>query len=182
MFSSDSNKPVYLETARPLTEQEYTDLFAMFQNKCDYAAEFDITKQVVSENHFNKKPVSMLSVGAGTGHIEMSLVKEAGLSLEYLYALEPNRERTGMLRSNLDKNSIKHDIDTRFFSKNIKIRTQADVHEEKIETNSENTEFSAQPYSSEFGFIFMSHCVYHFVEPCVKIKRACEYLKPGGRL
>ena len=107
-----------LETVPPLTIEGYTKTFARFMSQSNqYDIQASISRNFVLENNFDTEAVYMLSIGAGIGNFEAMLVREQGLKLEYIYAIEPNPAHVPLLETELKGLGAQYDIDTSFFSK-----------------------------------------------------------------
>ena len=154
--------PQQLETTPPLTEEGYARTFAVM---ADVTSEYDVMSEIagrfISDNKFREKPVKMLTVGAGRGKFEVQLVKELGLNLEYVCAIEPNMEQVKHLEVSLKSLEVEYDINTSFFD------TQFRFEEEKPQ---------------KFDFILFCHSLYGFDDPHGSVLHATNFLAPGGKV
>ena len=151
-----------LESAPPLTEEEYARVFSVFANISDeYEVMARMASTFITKNKFNENPVKMLSVGAGRGNFELKLVRELGLKLDYIYAVEPNAKHVSELHSILGSLGTEYDISSSFF----------------------NTEFQFEESKCDkFDFILFSHSLYGFKDSRGSVHYASKFLKPEGKL
>ena len=157
----------HLETTPPLSEEGYARTFAtLVAITTEYTAMSKIARQVITDNDFDKKPVRMLSIGAGTGHFEQELVKELGLKLEYIFAIEPNKKHVVELETALKSLEVKYDISKSFFNKEFKF-------DEEGEPGVQVT---------QFDLILFSHCLYVFDDPYEVVMHATNFLEPSGKI
>lgn len=151
------------ETAAPLTDEGYARTFArLVANTTEYDDMASISRKFILENNFDKEPVQMLSIGAGRGQFETRLVREQGLKLEYIYAIEPNTVHVPLLETELKSLGAQYDIDTSLFNKEF--------------------EFDEKYGSPLFDFILLSHCLYGFEDPFGAVSHAIKFLKPRGKI
>ena len=154
--------PHKLETTPPLTEEGYARTFAVM---ADVTSEYDVMSEIadrfISDNKFREKPVKMLTVGAGRGNFEVQLVKELGLNLEYVCAIEPNMEHVKHLEVSLKSLEVEYDINTSFFDPQFRFE------EEKPQ---------------KFDFILFCHSLYGFDDPHGSVLHATNFLTPGGKV
>ena len=69
---------------------------------------------------FKERAIDFLSIGAGTGFFEKSLIKDLGLSVNFFYGIEPNDVHRKKLESTIaELNLLSYEINERFFSKEI---------------------------------------------------------------
>ena len=154
-----------LETTPPLGEEGYARTFAVLTTTTtEYIAMNKIAGKVITESNFDQKPVQMLSVGAGTGHFEVQLVKDLGLKLEYIFAIEPNTKHVPDLEAALKSFDVEYDISKSFFNKDFEF----DKDCERAKQN--------------FDFILFSHSLYGFDDPFEAISHATKFLKPSGKM
>jgi ubiquinone/menaquinone biosynthesis C-methylase UbiE len=154
-----------LETTPPLSEEGYARTFATLAAiTTEYTAMMNIARKVIHDNQFDTKPVRMLSIGAGTGYFEARLVRELGLKLEYIFAVEPNPEHVAALEDSLKSLNVQHDISRAFFDRNFEF----------------NEQFKAPEQC--FDFILFSHSLYRFDDPFEAITLATNFLKPTGKM
>lgn len=141
-----------------LTAEEYTRLFASYQNDTDeYSDMVSLIEPFLHD--FKGKHVDFMSIGAGTGCFEDALIKEKGLLVEYYYAVEPNDVRRADLERIVPTWNTDYFIDDRKFAGDFEIKT-----------------------TKRFDLILISHAMYFFREPWRAILRARSFLKPGGVL
>jgi len=151
------------ETAAPLTIEGYARTFAkLVANSTEYDLMASIARKVILENNLDKEPVRMLSIGAGRGQFETRLVREQGLKLGYIYAIEPNPAHIPLLETELKSLDAKYYIDTSFFNKEF--------------------EFDEKYGSPLFDLIMLSHCLYTFEDPFGAVSHAVKFLKPRGKI
>ena len=152
------------EKVAPLTMKEYARTFEALVTR--ESTEYDIMAKVagklISDNNFDKVPVDMLSIGAGRGQFEQRLVKELGLKLGYIYAVERNEAHVKLLRPALKTLDVKHDVDPSFF----------------------NTDFELMETCADYKFdlIMFSHSLYAFQDPYGVIEYSSKFLKPTGKI
>ena len=154
--------PHQFETTPPLTEEGYARTFAvMADDSPEYDVMSEIADRFISDNKFREKPVKMLTVGAGRGNFEVQLVKELGLNLEYVCAIEPNMEHVKHLEVSLRSLQVEYDISTSFFD------PQFHFEEEKPQ---------------KFDFILFCHSLYGFDDPHGSVLHATNFLATGGKV
>jgi len=151
-----------LETTPPLTEEQYARNWLDFT---DVSTEYEVMSRIackfITDNKFDEKPVKMLSVGAGRGNFEVVLVKELGLKLDYICAIEPNSTHVKDLQTSLGSLGTEFDICSSFF----------------------NTDFQFEENKCDkFDFIFFSHSLYGFEDPHGAVLHATKFLNPGGKM
>jgi len=151
-----------LETAPPLTEEEYARTFNVCLDISDeYEAMANMAGRFISENKFDENPVKMLSVGAGRGDFETHLVKEKGLKLDYICAIEPNGTYLKELKPALKSLGGNFDISSCFFNKKFQF--------DKDKVN-------------KFDFILFANSLYGFDDPHGAVLHATKFLNPGGKM
>ena len=151
-----------LETAPPLTEEEYARVFSNFKDiSTEYDAMAGIASTFITENKFNENPVKMLSVGAGRGNFELKMVQELGLKIEYIYAVEPNAKHVSELHSVLGGLGLEYKVSSSFFD------TKFQLEDSKCD---------------KFDFILFSHSLYGFDDSRGSVLHASKFLKPGGKM
>lgn len=152
------------EKVAPLTMKEYARTFEALVTR--ESTEYDIMAKVagklISDNNFDKVPVDMLSIGAGRGQFEQRLVKELGLKLGYIYAVEPNEAHVKLLRPALKALDVKHDVDPSFFGQDFALMERRAKY--------------------KFDLIMFSHSLYAFQDPFGAIEYSCKFLKPTGKI
>ena len=152
-----------LETAPPLTNDRYIETFGSFRGKTDeWSMMSRIAGKFISDNDFDKNPVRMLSIGAGTGLFEKDLVERKGLLLEYVYAVEPYSLHIVLLDQTLKSLGIPYDIDGSFFGEDFKI--------------------NGKQQTSKFDIILLSHVLYGFDHPYQAVSQLQRFLKPEGKV
>ena len=154
-----------LETTPPLSQEEYARTFAtVIAKTTEYTAMKNIAKSVITDNKLDTSPIHMLSVGAGTGGFEMDLVRELGLKLNYICAIEPNYDHGVVLETALRNLDVEYDINRSFFSKDF--------------------EFSEESKAAKLSFdlILFSHSLYGFDDPDGAVAHATNFLKPNGKI
>jgi len=155
-----------LETTAPLSEEGYARTFAtLVAITTEYTAMMSIARKVIHESQFDTKPVRMLSIGAGTGYFEVRLVKELGLKLQYICAIEPNPKHVAELEDSLKSLNVQHDVSQAFFNKDFEFDEQL-----KAATG------------QKFDFVLFSHSLYGFAEPFEAITHATNFLKPKAKM
>jgi SAM-dependent methyltransferase len=141
-----------LYTVHPLTEEQYAQIFETFvQRSTEYQAMVDW-----SCNNL-KRCDSMLSIGAGTGHFDRSIIGIVQPSI--YYGIEPNPAHFEQLKCMLLDPKIDQDshIQMKYFDQNTMI-------------------------DRKFDLIIMSHSLYHMPNPIQMIQHARSFLNPGGQL
>ena len=152
-----------LETVAPLNLEEYARTFArLVTHTTEYEVMASISRNFILENNFDTEAVHMLSIGAGRGNFETMLVRELGLKLGYIYAIEPNAVHVPLLETELKSIGAKYDIDTSFFNKEF--------------------EFDEKYESPLFDIIMLAHCLYTFEDPFGAVSHAVKFLKPHGKI
>lgn len=151
----------HLETAPPLTEEEYAQTFAVFGEDPSGIRSSKIADTFISENNLRDNPVSLLSVGAGTGNFEVEMVRELGLNLGYICAIEPNKEHVIKLEQALQGLGVEYDVDTSFFDKNFCFE---------------------QEHQDKFDVILFCQSLYGFADPHGAVLHATNFLKPTGKM
>jgi hypothetical protein len=94
-----------LETAPPLTQEEYARsrlAFAEVGSSNEHEVLLSMAKRFITENKFDKNPIRLLDIGAGRGDLEIKLVKDLGLKLDYVCAIEPISVQVKELKIALD--------------------------------------------------------------------------------
>ena len=153
-----------LETAPPLTNDRYIETFASFRGKTDeWSMMSCVAGKFISDNDFDKKPVRMPSIGAGTGMFEKDLVERRGLLLEYVYVIEPNSLHRALLDQTLKSLGIPYDIDGSYFGEDFNLKING-----------------KQP--SKFDIILLSHVLYGIDHPYQAVFQLQKFLKPGGKV
>ncbi len=141
-----------------LTPADYTKLFASYEHDTDeYSDMLSIIEPSLPE--FEGKNLDFMSIGAGTGCFEDALIKEKGLLVKYLYAVEPDSVRRASLERIATTWNTEYFIDDRSFGYDFEIKT-----------------------TKKFDLVLISHVMYFFQEPWRAILRARSFLKPGGVL
>ena len=153
---------IQMEGAR-LSGNEYVKTFKTFR-KGTTSSRNNIIKIVIQRNGLNESPRKVLSIGAGTGAIEVAMVTEMDLKMDYLYAIEPLADHLEPLQSALNNLGVKHDIDTKCFDEEFQFPSDL------------------EDIGGGFDFILMSHCVYYFKNPYATILHASSFLKNSGTL
>ena len=152
-----------LETVPPLTVEGYAKAFTRFMSQSNqYDIRAGIARDFILKNNFDKEPVHMFSIGAGTGIFEKIMVQEQGLKLEYIYAIEPNPDMVPILETELKSLGAEYDIDTSFFSKEF--------------------EFDEKYGGPLFDVILLSHALYPVEDPLEAVSHAVKFLKPHGKI
>ena len=140
----------------PLTESEYATTFSTFVAKSmEYETMPGMLKPIIDE--FGGKGVKLMSIGAGTGSFEKSLVEKWGLKLKYFYAIEPNTSHFVELGKTLSSLNIDFEIDQNYFTHDMEFKEMFDV-------------------------ILMSHCLYSIQFPLETMIKAKSLLKPEGKV
>ena len=140
-----------------LTDEEFASTYATF---CDMWAQPDAGNSLLEQllHSFKERAIDFLSIGAGTGFFEKSLIKDLGLSVNFFYGIEPNDVHRKKLESTIaELNLLSYEINERFFSKEIDL-------------------------GRKFDLIFVSHVLYHIECPNDFMMHALAHLKPGGKL
>jgi len=139
------------------SEDEYATSFAAFLEGCPNEPEqaLSLAKQII--DGFNQNKLNMLSIGAGTGCFEDSMIEKCGLSIEYFYGIEPNEEQAKLLESTVSKWNVNYTIDKCCFT----------------------PEFEPE---KEFDLIVMSYCICHIPNPTEAIMKLRSFLRPNGKL
>ena len=102
-----------------LTDEEFASTYATF---CDMWAQPDAGNSLLEQllHSFKERAIDFLSIGAGTGFFEKSLIKDLGLSVNFFYGIEPNDVHRKKLESTIaELNLLSYEINERFFSKEI---------------------------------------------------------------
>ena len=120
-----------------------------------YQTRLDMMKPVI--NRLNGKAIKLLSIGAGTGHMEDDQIRNCELQISYYHAIEPNESLLVDLRKTISNWNIDFKVEQNYFSDGIEI-------------------------DSTFDMILMSHCLYGMNEPLKAIIQAKSFLKPEGKL
>ena len=103
------------------------------------------------------KPIDIMSIGAGTGWLEDSIIKHSEMKVNNILAIEPNPVHVDKLREMGDKwNDTKFEIDSSFFDENYDTAKRFDV-------------------------ILMVHSIYGMKNPIESIPKAKSLLKNGGK-
>ena len=143
--------------AAALTDEEFALTYATF---CDMWAQPDAGNSLLKQllDSYRERPIDFLSIGAGTGFFEKSLIEDLGLSVNFFYGIEPNDVHRKKLESTITELHLRsYEIDGRYFSKEIDL-------------------------GRKFDFIFVSHVLYHIECPKDFMIHALAHLKPGGKL
>ena len=137
-----------------LTQQEYAKVFSTFiRNSTEYRAMQSLIAPIIDS--FGGRPVKLLSIGAGTGCFEESLLNNCGLKLKYAYAIEPNSSHLVELKKTISKWDIDYVVDSNYFTPEIEIEDTFDI-------------------------IFMSHCMYCMEDPLSAMMKAKSLLNTDG--
>ena len=102
-------------------------------------------------------PISIMSVGAGSGYYEKRLCVESGLKVDYIFAVEPNKCFEKELSENLKDSGAHFDIDQREFS-------------EKFESK------------MLFDLVIFQQSLYYIEDPISALKQAKSMLVENGRI
>jgi len=139
------------------SEEEYHASFAAFLEGSPKEREqmLSLSKHIIAG--FNQNKINMLSIGAGTGCFEDSMIEKCGLSLEYFYGIEPNENQAKQLENTVSKWKVKYTIDKSCFT----------------------PEFECE---KKFDLIIMSHSLYYMPNPTEAIMTAKSLLRPNGKL
>ncbi len=140
----------------PLTPQEYAKTFNSYQQASDYYQTMTTLLEPVLQE-IRGSHLDFMSIGAGTGRLEDTLIKEKGLLVKYFYAFEPDASRRNDLEKIVPLWNTEYTIDERCF-------------DDSIETD------------KKFDLILMPHVLYCIEEPLKSILKAMSFLKPNGLL
>ena len=143
--------------AEALTDEEFASTYTTF---CDKWVQPDAGNSLLKRllHNYRESTIDFLSIGAGTGFFEKSLIEDLGLSVNFFYGIEPNdvhRKKLESTMANLNLGSYK--IDGRCFTKEIDL-------------------------GRKFDFVFVSHVLYHIECPMDFMMHALTHLKPGGKM
>ena len=89
------------------------------------------------------------------------MVRELGLNLGYICAIEPNKEHVIKLEQGLQGLGVEHDVDTSFFDKNFSFE---------------------QEHQDKFDVILFCQSLYGFADPHGAVLHATNFLKPTGKM
>ena len=139
-----------------LSEKEYANVFSTYLTKSTQRQSMlEASKSVI--DGFGGKAIKLMSIGAGTGCVEESLVLACGLKLEYFYAIEPNSLYVVKLRDTFSRLNIAFKIDQDYFTPEMEI-------------------------SDTFDMVLMSHCLYYMEDPLKSMIKARSLLKHDGKV
>ena len=154
-----------LETTPPLTNDRYIETFGSFRGKTDeWSMMSRIAEKFISDNDFDKNPVRMLSIGAGTGLFEKDLAERRGLLLEYVYVIEPNSLHRVLLDQTLKSLGIPYDIDGSYFGEDF------------------NLKMNGKEQPPKFDIILLSHVLYGIDHSYRAVFQLQKFLKPEGKV
>ena len=141
----------------PLTEEEYSHAFKAFLRCSDHLSDMlGLIEPVVAS--FSGKPVSVMSIGAGTGCFEDEMVRKLGLKISHFHAVEPNKDLHKLLtQTMLSWQNVKFKIEEKYFT-------------EEYETR------------HKFDLILMSHCLYNMDNVPKVLSKARSLLEENGKL
>ncbi len=140
----------------PFTAAEYSQSLRSFIELSDIHEKMKCLINPVIRK-FEGKPIHFMSIGAGNGHFDGSLINENGLKVDYFYGIEPDDGRRKELQERVLSWNIDHFIDKSCF-------------DEFFETE------------IKFDLILMSHVLYFISKPVESILKAMSFLKGQGKL
>ena len=145
------------EECYSLTEDEYAQCYKPFLKCSDNLADMiSLIEPVVAS--FSGKPISIMSIGAGTGYFEDELVRKLDLKISHFHAVEPNKDHHKMLKQTmLSWDNVEFTIEEKYFT-------------EEYETQ------------HKFDLILMSHCLYNMDNIPKVLSKACSLLEENGKL
>ena len=140
-----------------LTEDEYARYYKPFLQCTDNLENLiSLIEPVVAS--FSGKPVSIMSIGAGTGYFEDEMVRKLDLKLSHFHAAEPNKNHHKLLlQTMLSWENVDFTIEEKYFT-------------EKYETQ------------HKFDLILMCHCLYNMDNIPQVLSKACSLLNESGKL
>nr|VFJ90781.1 MAG: Methyltransferase domain-containing protein [Candidatus Kentron sp. LFY] len=146
-------------TKNPIFD-EYDDIFFKFIERLTGYPEMTAWARVFIDS-LPEQPRSLLSIGAGNGHYDESLLEYIMPTLDY-WALEPNPVFFEALtkRSAAWKASGTH-IFSGYFDDTVEL---------------------SKEFEREFDFVLMTHCVYFMSSPAKALERARGFLSRGGHV
>ena len=159
-----------VETAKPLSEEEYAKIFISIL-PCieEYDSSITIVKKFIENSNFDGKLVDMLSIGAGTGNFEERIVRELNVNLNYIYAIEPNEGHVINLQNKLTNLDVNFDVDTSYFSSDY-------------ELDGSRTSGKTLHNDMKFDIVLISYSINCFNNPCDIVNHASKFLRAGGKI
>jgi len=145
-------------------DEEYDRIWEIFVNSSSPAlkANWTVLQQSMEENNYIGKSITLLDIGAGHGE-KSRWLKEMGVNLNYVYAVEPNHNHAQRTKTTLQTLGLDNDVDERPFTE----------------------DFSLLPHKNEekFDLVLICHTAYHFIEKLEStIQRAHTFVRPEGKL
>lgn len=140
-----------------LTEDEYAECYKPFL-QCSNNLEdiMCLIEPVIAS--FSGKPVSIMSIGAGTGYFEDEMVRRFNLKVSHFHAIEPNKDHHKLLKQTmLSWENVQCTIEEKYFTE--KYQTQC-----------------------KFDLVLMSHCLYNMDNIPQVLSKACSLLEENGKL
>ena len=140
-----------------LTEDEYAQCYKPFLQCSDNLEDMvSLIEPVVAS--FSGKPVSIMSIGAGTGYFEDELVRKLDLKVSHFHAIEPNKDHQRLLKKTMRSwQNVKFTIEEKYF------------------TDEYETQY-------KFDLILMCHCLYNMENIPTVLSNACSLLEENGKL
>eukprot|EP00112_Aurelia_sp_Birch-Aquarium-sp1_P016833 Seg385.3 transcript_id=Seg385.3/GoldUCD/mRNA.D3Y31 product="Carnosine N-methyltransferase 2" protein_id=Seg385.3/GoldUCD/D3Y31 len=139
-----------------LTEDEYAECYKPFL-QCSNNLEdmMCLIEPVIAS--FSGKPVSIMSIGAGTGYFENEMVRKFDLNVSHFHAIEPNKDHHKLLKQTmLSWENVQCTIEEKYFTE--KYQTQC-----------------------KFDLVLMSHCLYNMDNIPQVLSKACSLLEENGK-